>query len=321
MIKRVVLGLTVVLTITITFLLGVIFSRFVPLPGVIAINDDLNPQAAQAATQAATIRVAQTTRTTQTAAPAASSASSATLRATPTALVTLTPSRTLLPPPTFEPPTNTPPPSPLPTASPTFTPFALATVPGLIGGESPTPIGTSACVPRKDWKLTYEVKANDALINIANLYGTTPDEIVKANCLSDKNKIYVGEVLKVPGTAQPNLPAYQCIPIQNLTPFNGTLAVPGSGQLVFHWYGPRVPRNLIRVFAPDGTKIEYVVELRQDYTIDLMTIKASGTYTWWVYPLDANFVQTCPEGGPWTFTKAQAPTATPTVAGSAIPGR
>ncbi len=328
MIKRV----TSVLIILIAFLLGMFISRYAPFPQL----SDLNPQAALAtaaatgaATSGATKAPAGAATGAATKAPAGAVTSAATgpatvratstpsatrPSATPSPLATLTPSRTLLPPPTFEPPTNTPLPSPLPTTTATFTPFALAPVPGLVGGETSTPISTPGCIPRKDWKLTYEVKANDALINIANTYNTTPDEIVKANCLSDKNKIFVGQTLKVPGTAQPNQPAYQCIPLQNLTPQNGTLAVPGSGSLVFHWYGPRVPRNLIRVFAPDGTKLEYVIELRQDNTIDLMTIKQAGTYTWYVYPLDANFVQTCPEGGPWTFTKAQAPTSTPTVA-------
>ncbi len=85
----------------------------------------------------------------------------------------------------------------------------------------------------------------------------------------------------------------------------------------FHWYGPRTPRSLIRVFAPDGTKTEYVIDLRQDELIDLTTLPQSGTFSWYVYPLDQNFLQDCPEGGPWTFTKAPKPTATATSAVSA----
>ncbi len=314
------------LMILLAFALGVVVARYAPLPNqpanaLAAATQPATQGATRVGTQAATARVgtqAATQAATGNATLRTASTASATIPPV-TSLATLTPSRTLLPPPTFEPPTTTPPPSPLPTATGTFTPFALGALPGLISGESPTPLGTPGCTVRKDWKLTYEVKANDALITIANLYNTNPDELVKGNCLSDKNKIYVGQVLHVPGKVAPTVPPFQCIPIQNLTPVNGTLAIAGTGQMVFHWYGPRTPRNLIRVFAPDGTKIEYVVELRQDYTIDLFTIKQAGTYTWYVYPLDANFVQPCPEGGPWTFTKAPAPTSTPTTIAAGTP--
>ena len=55
-----------------------------------------------------------------------------------------------------------------------------------------------------------------------------------------------------------------------------------------------------------------MVELRQNEAIDLYEhLHPAGTYTWYLYPLDANFVQVCPEGGPWTFTKSDSPTATP----------
>ena len=54
-----------------------------------------------------------------------------------------------------------------------------------------------------------------------------------------------------------------------------------------------------------------VIELRQNDAINLpVNLPAAGTYTWYVYPLDSNFVQDCPEGGPWTFTKALSPTVT-----------
>ena len=61
-----------------------------------------------------------------------------------------------------------------------------------------------------------------------------------------------------------------------------------------------------------------MIELRQNETIDLSDIPDAGTYTWYIYPLDANFVQiACHEGGPWTFTKAQMPTPTPTIVSGA----
>jgi LysM repeat protein len=229
-----------------------------------------------------------------------------------TPLATLTPSRTLRPPPTFEPPTPTTAPSLTPSATLTATLDLSVSIPGLRGAESPTPVSTAGCVPRKDWRLTYTVQRDDALSRIADLYNTTVDELMKANCLKDKNVIVIGQVLKVPGTTQPIHPEVVCVPFEVLTPLNGTLAVGGSGSLTFNWRGPRAPRNLIRIFRPDGSKYEVVLELRQNETIDLYAnLAAAGTYTWWVFPLDRNFVQACPEGGPWTFTKEQSvPTAT-----------
>lgn len=231
-----------------------------------------------------------------------------------TPLATLTPSRTLRPPPTFEPPTLTPAPSLTPSLTPTATIDISVSIPGLRGAESPTPSSTAGCVPRKDWKLTYTVQRDDALVKIADLYDTSVDELMKANCLKDKNLLIIGQVLKVPGTVQPTTPEVACIPFELMTPMHGTLAVPGDGSLTFNWRGPRAPRNLIRIWRPDGSKFEDVIELRQNDTINLPeNLPAAGTYTWYVYPLDRNFVQVCPEGGPWTFTKAQSPTLTPTI--------
>jgi hypothetical protein len=231
-----------------------------------------------------------------------------------TPLATLTPSRTLRPPPTFEPPTLTPAPSLTPSVTPTATIDISVSIPGLRGAESPTPSSTAGCVPRKDWKLTYTVQRDDALVKIADLYDTSVEELMKANCLKDKNLLIIGQVLKVPGTVQPTTPEVACIPFELMTPMHGTLAVPGDGSLTFNWRGPRAPRNLIRIWRPDGSKFEDVIELRQNDTINLPeNLPAAGTYTWYVYPLDRNFVQVCPEGGPWTFTKAQSPTLTPTI--------
>jgi LysM repeat protein len=233
-----------------------------------------------------------------------------------TPLPSLTPSRTLLPPPTFEPPTLTPIPSNTPAPTQTTTLASIIDIPGLNGLETPTPSGTPGCVVRKDWKLSYTVKPNDAIARIAAAYGTYATTLAQGNCLSDPNVITVGQVLHVPGDAPPPSEGqtYDCS-WTLLTPVDGTLAIPGDGTLAFVWRGPRTARNLIRIIKPDGSKYEVVIELRQNETIDLSNIPAAGTYTWYVYPLDQNFQQiSCHEGGPWTFTKAQMPTPTPTTA-------
>lgn len=232
-----------------------------------------------------------------------------------TPLPSLTPSRTLLPPPTFEPPTQTPRPSATPTITPITTIDLGASVAGIHGLETPTPSGTPGCEPREDWTLTYTVQFNDALARIAEKYGTYVSELAAANCISDPNVISLGQVLRVPGDAPPPEQVYDCN-WTLLIPQSGTLAIPGDGTLSFAWRGPRAARNLIRIHKPNGGTYEVMVELRQNEEIDLSNIPDAGTYTWYVYPLDSNFQQiSCHEGGPWTFTKAQMPTATPTVAG------
>ncbi|MBX3062162.1 MAG: LysM peptidoglycan-binding domain-containing protein [Anaerolineae bacterium] len=224
-----------------------------------------------------------------------------------TPLATLTPSKTLRPPPTFEPPTPTQLATMTPTVAPTATLDLSVSIPNLNGAETATPTSEVGCEPRKEWKLRYTVVRDDALSKIADLYGTTVDELVKANCLKDKNMIVIGQELRVPGTAQPVVP-YKCEQWEVLTPLNGTQAIPGNGSLTFNWRGPRAAHNLIRIFRPDGSKVEFVLDLRQNETIDLAEhLPQQGWYSWYVYPLDANYAQIpCQEGGPWTFLKAQA---------------
>ncbi len=231
-----------------------------------------------------------------------------------TPLATLTPSRTLLPPPTFEPPTATVAPSATPTVTPTATLDLSVSIPGLHGAETPTPTTTPGCRPRQDWSLTYTVQINDNLTRIAQRYGTTVDDLAAGNCLRDPNVVIIGQQLRVPGSAQPAEPTYDCT-WEVLTPTDGSFNVSGDGQLTFNWRGPRAERNLIRVHRPDGSIYERVVDLRQNETIDLYeALPAAGQYTWYVYPLDFYFRQIpCHEGGPWTFTKPQAATATPTM--------
>lgn len=231
-----------------------------------------------------------------------------------TPLPSLTPSPTLRPPPTFEPATPTRQASPIPSATVAPTQDTSISISGLNGAETPTPTTTPGCEPRKDWKLRYVVQHGDALARIAERYSTNVNELTAGNCLTDPNLIVEGQELRVPGETQPTIPI-ECPVWELMTPMDGTLAISGEGQMTFNWRGPRAARNLIRVIKPDGGWYEKVVELRQNETIDLSDIPLGGTYTWYVYPLDENFVQIpCKEGGPWTFTKASQP-PTP------IPGR
>jgi LysM repeat protein len=223
------------------------------------------------------------------------------------------PTATLLPPPTFEPPTATPTPSAVPSATLAPTTNVSVSIPGLRGAETPTPSSTPGCEPRTDWKLTYTVQFDDALSTIADRYGTWVDDLAEANCITDKNLIVVGQVLRVPGDVQPQQPEVECVPWEVLTPFNGSVTVPADGSITFNWRGPMAPINLIRIYRPDGSIYERVIELRQNETINLNDFLApGGTYTWYVYPLGHDFRQVqFLEGGPWTFYKPLSSTPTP----------
>jgi LysM repeat protein len=233
-----------------------------------------------------------------------------------TPLPSPTPSQTLKPAPTFEPPTPTILPSSTPSTTPSPTVSVNVSIPGLQGAETPTPTTIPGCEPREDWKLTYTVQFDDSLSSIASMYGTWVDDLAEANCITDKNLIVVGQVLRVPGASQPVVPEVECVPWEPLTPFDGMVTVPADGSITFNWRGPAAPINLIRIYRPDGSLYERVIELRQNETIELNDyLPQAGTYSWYVFPLDRNFSQiSCHEGGPWTFTKPESSTPTPTIA-------
>jgi LysM repeat protein len=49
--------------------------------------------------------------------------------------------------------------------------------------------------------VTYTVKAGDTLSGIADLFGVTVDDIVRANNIADPNSLALGQVLTIPGRA------------------------------------------------------------------------------------------------------------------------
>lgn len=237
-------------------------------------------------------------------------------------LPTLTPSQTLLPPPTFEPPTVTPQPTQPPTITATSTLRVNVAVPqGLRGYPSPTVASSTVCEKREDWKLRYTVQPGDALSTIATRYGTFVDELVEGNCLKDANTIISGQVLHVPGDAQPVVPQYVCTEWEALTPFNGAYTIEGDQDLSFVWRGPVADRYLVRVVMPSGNVWEQLVDKQQNLEVYLPEVlPEEGNHTWYVYPLGLDFLQIpCQEGGPWNFHKFQSPaltwtpTATPTI--------
>jgi hypothetical protein len=110
----------------------------------------------------------------------------------PLSFGTSTPRNQVLPPPIL--PTMYIPPAYAPTypSQPTAAPGVIPTpVPGGVvqGGQ---------CVVPNGW-VAYTVQPGDTLANIAAVYGLTADQLASANCLSNPDLIYEGQILAVPG--------------------------------------------------------------------------------------------------------------------------
>ena len=62
----------------------------------------------------------------------------------------------------------------------------------------PTPTTPPEAMPTVP-PVTYTVKPGDTLSGIADLFGVTVDDIVRANNIADPNALQVGDVLTIPG--------------------------------------------------------------------------------------------------------------------------
>ena len=87
-----------------------------------------------------------------------------------------------------------------PTQEASQAPVAASPIPTLVPLPTRGPQATTAppsCTPRTDWP-QYTVQAGDTLYSIASRTDSTADVIQAANCLSDPNKIFEGQELRVP---------------------------------------------------------------------------------------------------------------------------
>ena len=81
--------------------------------------------------------------------------------------------------------------------SPTL--FASITPLGFSGGTNATalPLGGTPCAVPGNW-VQYTIQADDTLGDLAQATGVAVQDIVNANCLSDPNTVYTGEVIYLP---------------------------------------------------------------------------------------------------------------------------
>ena len=103
-------------------------------------------------------------------------------------------------------PTDTP--APTATDAPTETPAPSETP---VATEAATEPPTVEATPQATATSTYVVQRGDTLASIARRFGTTVNELIRANDLSNANVIFAGQTLIIPagdasGTPQPTLP-------------------------------------------------------------------------------------------------------------------
>ncbi len=91
--------------------------------------------------------------------------------------------------------------SPLTTATPTPPPATTTVTPALPApATTPTPTGTPATPAAEGEWHYYTVKRGDTLYSIARRFGTTVEDLLRLNGMTDAT-IYPGQQLKVPGRA------------------------------------------------------------------------------------------------------------------------
>lgn len=96
---------------------------------------------------------------------------------------------------------------PTPTAQPTIPPQATSIAPTLFASITPLPGGgtvptqavpaNSNCIPPTGW-IQYTIEAGDSLGALAQDTGTTMQDIITANCLSDPDTLFTGQVIYLP---------------------------------------------------------------------------------------------------------------------------
>jgi LysM repeat protein len=143
--------------------------------------------------------------------------------------------RLRIPAPGTNPPPTTPP-TTSPTAPPLTTPPPTTPPPG---GGTPPPTGT------------YTVQPGDTLFRIAVRFGTTPQAIAQANGIVNINRIFVGQVLRIPtggGTTPPPTP----------TPGGNTGNPPPPGTVSFALGGQVLELNANTQTVLRGAKMTWV---------------------------------------------------------------
>lgn len=91
-----------------------------------------------------------------------------------------------------------------------------------------TPTLVPNCVPRTDWLFRYTVYPGDTLSGIAQRAGVSTTVLAQGNCIADVNRIFAGQVLRVPRDVPPPPPPVTVTPTTIPNPTASLIASPPS---------------------------------------------------------------------------------------------
>lgn len=124
----------------------------------------------------------------------------------------------------------------------------------------PVSSASAGCTVRSDWTNWHTVARGENLYRVATRYGTTIGEMTVGNCLIDPNRIYVGQVLRVPSGGNP-------------TGTQGYIA----GSFIRLRMGPGEQYRVIRFLSNQAVQI-----LGKSSNLQWYKVQAGG-YTGWVF--------------------------------------
>lgn len=75
----------------------------------------------------------------------------------------------------------------------------------LFGAVNLSP-AAAQCAPRADWLGVHTVQRGETMFRIARQYGISAWDLALGNCISNPNRIYAGQRLRVPGGGNPGNP-------------------------------------------------------------------------------------------------------------------
>ncbi len=135
---------------------------------------------------------------------------------------------------------------------------ALSFTPTSTHTPTPTETATPTATP-----ITYQIQPGDALVNIAQQYGTTVELLVAANNIANPDQISVGQILLIP-TAIPPTPDGNLRPTVTLYPTDGPTPDPAVATPAPPWYTiyvVQVGDTLDEIAREQGTTVQALVEL------------------------------------------------------------
>lgn len=147
----------------------------------------------------------------------------------------------------------------------------------------------TGCSPRHHWS-TYIVQRGDTLTRIAIRFGTTVYQLAVANCLSNPNRIYAGQRLKVPSYSHPNPPPppppnvrYEgrVIPHPFIATNGYSYAVNGGSVIALNW-------QYVNLSGVHRVEFYYTPSYSPAILVGTDTYLADGASASWAVPTNAS---------------------------------